>query len=88
MTDADFLRGSFVALTVNADFTEAALVLSDQSSLRFCHRVGERTVKAMGTGACERVLAKITLFRLNPKHLDVHFEDGSRWEALLGRGRL
>ena len=87
MTDADFLRGNFVLLTVNADFTEVVLALSDESNLCFCHQVGERTVKATGTGACSRVLAKIARFRLNAKHLDIQFEDGSRWEALLGTGR-
>jgi hypothetical protein len=26
-------------------------------------------------------LSRITLFRLNAKHLDVQFSDGSRWET-------
>ena len=34
------------------------------------------------------VLARIALFRLNRRHLDVQFADGSRWEAPLGPGRI
>jgi hypothetical protein len=85
MTDADFLRGSFASLDVNMEFTEAVLVLRDDSTLCFCHRVGERTVKTTGTGTAtvgSRVLSKIAQFRLNPKHLEIQFEDGSGWEAL------
>ena len=84
MTDADFLRGSFAALEVNSEFSESVLVLSDASCLHFCHRVGERTVKATGSGVAAQVLARIALFRLNPKHLEIHFEDGSSWETLFG----
>ena len=48
MTDADFLRRSFVSLEVNGTFCEAVLVMSDDSSLCFCHKVGERIAKATG----------------------------------------
>jgi hypothetical protein len=87
MTDADFLRSSFVSLEVNADFTEAVLRLRDGSRLLFCHRVGQRWARAVGPDAeastAARVLARVALFRLNARHLDVSFEDGSRWEARL-----
>ena len=88
MTQEAFLRSAFVSLEVNGDFSEAVLVLRDGSRLCFCHRVGERWAKAAGpegsaSGAAlaEEVLASVALFRLNPKHLDVQFGDGSRWEA-------
>jgi hypothetical protein len=87
MTDADFLRAAFKSLDVNATFTAATLMLRDDSQLHFCHRVDERTVKATGHGDqtdAAKVLAKIVRFRLNARHLDIQFADGSRWEALLG----
>ena len=87
MTDADQLRQAFVEVEVNADFSEAMLRLRDESRLHFCHRVGERWAKALpataappGTGVADLVLARIARFRLNAKHLDIQFADGSRWE--------
>lgn len=90
MTDADFLRGSFVALDVNEGYSEAVLVMRDGSRLEFHHRVGERTVRATGgdvapdASFAAQVLARIARFRLNARHLDVQFADGSRWETLFG----
>lgn len=92
MTHEQALRRAFRSLEVNSDFTEATLVMTDGSRLQFCHRVGERWAKALGSGGREdannhagHVLAGISMFRLNAKHLDVYFSDGSRWEAHLGR---
>ena len=84
MTDADALRDSFASVEVNGDFSEAVIVFSDGSSLCFHHRVSERTAKANGSDGslAARLLSRITLFRLDPRHLDVRFEDGSRWESL------
>jgi len=88
MTAEELLRQSFVSLEVNGEFTEAVLLMQDGSQLCFCHRVGERWAKAVDAGAVEsgstlagRVLSLVSLFRLNAKHLDVRFDDGSRWEA-------
>jgi len=92
MTHEEFLRSAFVALEVNEDFSEAVLVMRDGSRLRFRHRVGERWARAVappeaaGETAAGRVLALIGQFRLNGKHLDVQFQDGSRWEARFGGG--
>ena len=87
MTDADQLRQAFVEVEVNADFSEAMLRLHDESRLHFCHRVGERWAKALpatervpSAGLAELVVARIAGFRLNAKHLDIQFADGSRWE--------
>jgi hypothetical protein len=83
MTDEAFLRDALVTLEVNEAFSEAVLGLRDGSRLHFRHRVGERRAWATGLGGdAGRVLAAIALFRLNGKHLDVSFQDGSRWEAL------
>ena len=92
MTAQGLLRDSFVSLEVNADFTEAVVLLRDGSRLCFCHRVGQRWAKAVGAaevvgegGLAGRVLALVGLFRLNAKHLDVQFQDGSSWEERFGR---
>ncbi len=89
-----FLREAFAGLEVNDTFTEAAVLFRDQSRLTFCHRVGERTARALGPGGEENsntlagaVLASLKLFRLNGKHLDLFFQDGSRWEALFREPR-
>ena len=72
---------------VNADFTEAAVAMADGSRLSFCHRVGERWArseqpqKAAQPSAAEQVLATVARFRLNGKHLEIQFADGSRWAA-------
>ena len=91
MTAGEVLRGAFVSLDVNEDFSEAVLLLRDGSRLCFRHRVGERWAKAVGAaeavdegGLAGRVLALIGMFRLNAKHLDVQFQDGSCWEARFG----
>ena len=73
----------------DARFTEAAVVLRDGSVLYFCHRVGERWAKAVGPdgdagGHAEELLDALQMFRLNAKHLDLRFDDGSRWERIPG----
>ncbi len=93
MTTEAQLRAALAALDVNDTFTEATLALRDGSRLRFCHRVGERWVRAEGApdgspGEAGRILERVALFRLNGKHLDVQFQDGGRWEARFrDRGR-
>jgi len=91
MTSEERLQQSTASLEVNELFTEAVVRLRDGSRLCFCHRVGERWVKAVtgaeverGTTLADQVLAAISLFRLNAKHLEVWFGDGSRWEARFG----
>jgi hypothetical protein len=85
-TDA-LLRRCLVSLEVNETFSEAVIGMADGSRIAFCHRVGERWSRAEGDGQAAEVLARIAQFRLNGKHLDVRFEDGSRWEARFGAGR-
>jgi hypothetical protein len=88
MTREEFLRQSFVGVEVNGDFTEAVLSMKDQSRLCFRHRVGERWAKAVSgnladddQGLARTILLTIAMFRLNAKHLDIQFDDGSRWKA-------
>ncbi len=90
MTSEETLRTALLTIEVNEDFTEAVMRLQDSSRLCFCHRVGERWVKAVGPedqehegGEAEELLSAIKMFRLNRKHLDVQFEDDSRWDEAL-----
>ena len=88
MTAEEFMRSSFVSVEVNEAFNESRVRLRDRSSLHFCHRVDERWARAefeegaeAGSSLAEDALARIAMFRLNAKHLDVRFKDGSRWEV-------
>jgi hypothetical protein len=84
----DRFRRSFASIEVNDTFTEAVVAMSDGSRLCFRHRVGERTAGAVGreggdeaAGVAGELLRALSTFRLNAKHLEVQFSDGSRWEA-------
>ena len=90
MTSAETLRMGLVAVEANDQFSEAVLRLHDRTRLCFCHRVDERWAKAVGPdqresegGLAADLLAGIQMFRLNSKHLDIQFEDGSRWDEPL-----
>ena len=76
----------------NAAFSEAVLTLDDGSRLCFCHTVEQRWAKATGPEANEtagglaaELVEQITGFRLNAKHLDIQFADGSRFDRPLPR---
>ena len=84
---AETLRSEIATVETNNLFSEAVLHLRDQSRLCFCHRVDERWAKAVGPegkekqgGRAASLLSCIQMFRLNSKHLDIQFEDGSRWD--------
>ena len=90
LTRAQTLQSLLVSVAADASFSEAVLCLRDGSRLCFCHRVGERWAKAVGPeqrendpGLAGALLAAITMFRLNAKHLDIQFTDGSRWDEKL-----
>ena len=90
MTTEDILRAGLIAVAADKNFTEAVMRLGDNSKLCFCHRVGERWAKAVGpedredeAGLAGELLRDITMFRLNATHLDIQFEDGSRWDEAL-----
>ncbi|GIW79336.1 MAG: hypothetical protein KatS3mg105_1143 [Gemmatales bacterium] len=78
------LRAALRSIEVDDGFTQADVGLDDGSLLRFRHRVGERTAQAIGQGVAEDLLARMAMFRLNRKHLEVLFSDGSRWEVYFG----
>jgi hypothetical protein len=84
---SDELMRHLVDLAVNDTCHEAVLALSDGTRLCFCHKVGERWAKALGPpdaedrgGLAAQILETIRLFRLNSRHLEIFFHDGSEWE--------
>ena len=94
MGQEQLLRQGFTTIEVNDGYSEAVIHFRDQSSLFFCHRVGERWAKALGpekredaSGLAGELLGCITMFRLNAKHLDIEFADGSRWDEPLQKFR-
>lgn len=86
MTDEEQMRESFVSIDVNPEFSEAVVVMRDDSRLCFRHRVGDRSGQASSSPSlADVILNRIAKFRLNGKHLDVTFADGSRWEVRFSR---
>jgi hypothetical protein len=90
MSDDELLRRSFLDFEVNESCTEAKVLLRDRSRLHFCHRPGERWATAETESqpsdeatAAAQVLSTIATFRLNARHLEIEFRDGSRWELPL-----
>jgi hypothetical protein len=87
--DDELMRCSFASIEVNEDFTAAVVLLDDQSRLEFRHGVDQRTIQAAGpedrVHKAKQILERVKRFRLNGKHLDLEFVDGSRWELLFGQ---
>ena len=87
MTSHETLRAALVAVEADGKFSEAVMRFRDGTRLCFCHRVGERWAKAVGpegreseAGLAGVLLAAVTKFRLNARHMDIAFSDGSRWD--------
>ena len=90
MTSEEMLSSALLTVEANENFTEAVMQFHDLSRLCFRHRVGERWAKAVGpdgrkdeAGLAGELLASMTMFRLNAKHLDIQFEDHTRWDEAL-----
>ena len=82
MTDADAWRKWFAGIEVlDSAFSVAEVSFADGSRLLFRHSVGVRTAELAAPGEAMELLGTIERFRLNAKHLDVSFKDGSSWEA-------
>jgi hypothetical protein len=86
----EILKMQLLTVEANENFTEAVMLFHDNSRLCFRHRVDERWAKAVGSGQPEdetglagELLSAMTMFRLNAKHLDIQFDDGSRWDEAL-----
>ncbi len=76
---ADRCLGEAARYVVNAAYTQAVLFFHDHSYLQFQHSSRQdRWAKASAAGtAADRVCLAMSAFRLNAKHLQLAFEDGS-----------
>jgi len=90
MTSEETLRSELAAVEFDDKFTEATLIFKDDSRLWFCHQVDQRWGRAVDrnkreddSGLAAGLLYNLTAFRLNAKHLDIQFVDGSRWDEAL-----
>jgi hypothetical protein len=79
LTLSELARGSVTDYIVNPEFTEASLFFADGSFLQFVHRSrDERWARpsADDTTAGE-ICRGLLQFRLNAKHLQLYFDEGS-----------
>ena len=78
-TQADFCRDNAARYVVNSAYTQAVLFFADGSYLQAEHTSREnRWVRAStADSVADRACRAMTGFRLNAKHLQLYFEDGS-----------
>ena len=83
---ADIAKTEVIRYAPNAAFTQAVLHFKDGSELRFEHSSREnRWARASESGTvAEKVCISLHQFRLNSKHLQLFFEDGSDAEFVVG----
>jgi len=79
---ADLARNEAVRYNADADFKRAALFFRDDSFIEFEHSSRDtRWARASADGTiADNVCRSIRIFRLNAKHLQLFFEDGSNVE--------
>jgi hypothetical protein len=79
---AEYARTHVTAYSVNAAFNRATLDFSDGSYLQFEHTSrSNRWAKASAASTlADEICRSIHQFRLNAKHLQLFFEDGSNVE--------
>ncbi len=82
---ADFAKTETTRYRVNATFTQALLYFKDGSYLQFEHssRSNRWARASAGETIADRICRELTQFRLNAKHLQLFFEDGSDAEFFL-----
>lgn len=78
-TVAQQTQTGVVRYVANPSFTQAILVFTDGSRLLFQHSSrADRWARASATGSlADRCCQEIQQFRLNAKHLQLYFGDGS-----------
>jgi hypothetical protein len=88
-TFAEVAQSQVVRYSVNREFTQAILVFSDESRLLFEHSSREnRWAKASRAGSlADRCCQLLQQFRLNAKHLQLYFADGSDVEFIVEAGQ-
>ncbi|MBS13477.1 MAG: hypothetical protein CME19_18000 [Gemmatimonadetes bacterium] len=81
MTMAVDTRAKNTRYIVNDEFTQAALFFEDESRLEFEHTPTSRWAKSSTEGSmADEVCRSLQSFRLNAKHLQLFFTDGSNAE--------
>jgi hypothetical protein len=85
---SDFTREQATRYLTNAEFTQAAVFFKDGSHLTFEHTSrANRWARPSTDGTTADVVCKsISQFRLNAKHLQLFFEDGSNAEFGVSAG--
>jgi hypothetical protein len=76
---ADLVKSEVSRYVANATFTSAVLYFKDGSSLQFVHSSrSNRSARASEDDTtAEKICRSLRQFRLNAKHLQLFFEDGS-----------
>jgi len=84
---AHFAKTETTRYTVNAGFTQALLYFKDGSYLQFEHssRSNRWARASAGETIADRICRELAQFRLNAKHLQLFFEDGSDAEFFAGK---
>jgi hypothetical protein len=79
---ADFAKTETTRYVVNTGFTEAVLYFKDGSYLQFEHSSrSNRWARASGDATmADKICRSLHQFRLNAKHLQLFFDDGSNAE--------
>ena len=78
-TLAETAHAQAIRYVANAEFNQAALFFEDGSYLQFEHtsRTNRRAKASSGQSMADTLCRSLRLFRLNAKHLQLYFEDGS-----------
>ena len=86
MTLSDLALGNVTDYIANAEFTEGSLFFRDGSFLQFVHKA--RSERWARPSADETVAGQVCRglrqFRLNAKHLQLFFDDGTDAEFFMG----
>jgi hypothetical protein len=79
---AELARQQATRYSVNAEFNKAVLYFNDTSSIEFddTSRQNHRATASSDGTTAYRICKSIGQFRLNAKHLQLFFEDGSSAE--------
>jgi hypothetical protein len=86
LTLSDLALGNVTDYIANAQFTEASLFFRDGSFLQFVHKArSERWARPSADDTLAgQVCRGLRQFRLNAKHLQLYFDDGTDAEFFIG----
>jgi hypothetical protein len=81
---AEEAKKDFTRYSVNDEFNRAALFFRDESFIEFEHTSRDnRWARASADGTiADKICRSIRIFRLNAKHLQLFFEDGTDAEFI------